>query len=197
MSHSIGQTVHSEAQGRGVAWDVRRGDGPAERFERLYRMHVRAVMGYFARRSREPQAVFDLTADTFVEAIRSFSPSTPAAGHERGWLFAIARRVYAQHCEATARRERAELREGAQQLGEQQLEELLERIDAEREGRHLLRRLAQLPTLEREAVELVDIAGLAPKEAAASLGVSPGTLRVRLFRARARLRKEQTDDEQS
>jgi hypothetical protein len=50
--------------------------------------------------------------------------------------------------------------------------ELLERIDAQREGRELLERCALLPALEREAVELVDLTGLQPKEAARVLGVS-------------------------
>ena len=39
-------------------------------------------------------------------------------------------------------------------------------------------------------IELVDIAGLRPQEAAAALGLAPGTVRMRLLRARARLRKE-------
>ena len=43
---------------------------------------------------------------------------------------------------------------------------------------------------ERAAIELVDLAELTPKEAAAVLGVSRGVLRTRLSRARARLRKE-------
>ena len=38
-------------------------------------------------------------------------------------------------------------------------------------------------------VELVDLAGLQSKEAAQVLGITPGTLRIRLMRARARLRK--------
>ncbi len=67
---------------------------------------------------------------------------------------------------------------------------LAERIDAQSQGRVLLERCAFLPALEREAVELVDVAGLEPKEAARVLEVSAGTLRVRLHRARARLRKE-------
>jgi DNA-directed RNA polymerase specialized sigma24 family protein len=36
---------------------------------------------------------------------------------------------------------------------------------------------------------MVDLAGLRPNEAASVLGVSPGALRMRLMRARARLRK--------
>jgi DNA-directed RNA polymerase specialized sigma24 family protein len=51
-----------------------------------------------------------------------------------------------------------------------------------------------LSRLDRWAVELVDLVGLTPKEAATVLDVSSGALRVRLFRARARLRKESGND---
>jgi hypothetical protein len=68
------------------------------------------------------------------------------------------------------------------------MDELAARIDAQRAGRELLARLARLSAVEREALELVDLAGLTPHEAASVLGVAPGALRVRLFRARRRLR---------
>jgi DNA-directed RNA polymerase specialized sigma24 family protein len=42
-------------------------------------------------------------------------------------------------------------------------------------------------------VELVDIAGLKPKEAATALRLAPGTVRMRLMRARARLRTTTTN----
>jgi RNA polymerase sigma factor (sigma-70 family) len=159
-------------------------------FEVLYRSEVRAVMSFFARRSRNPQTVFDLTADTFVEAMRSFASSPPARGSERPWLYAIARRVYAKHCEGEARRHDAASREDARQiLDSDETDEVAARIDAERAGRDLLEELARLSPLDRETVELVDLAGLTSGEAAAALGVSTGALRVRLFRARARLRK--------
>jgi RNA polymerase sigma-70 factor (ECF subfamily) len=58
----------------------------------------------------------------------------------------------------------------------------------------LLERLRGLSPVDRTAVELVDLAGLTPKEAATALDVSPGALRIRLFRARARLRKEEQHD---
>jgi RNA polymerase sigma-70 factor (ECF subfamily) len=158
-------------------------------FEALYRSEVAGVMAFFARRGRDPQTVFDLTADTFVEAMRSFGSSAPAEGSERPWLFAIARRVYAKHCERAAHRQDAARRDYARQIpDDDETEELAERIDAERAGRQLLEQLARLPALDREAVELVDLAGLTPREAATALGVSPGAMRVRLFRARLRLR---------
>jgi RNA polymerase sigma factor (sigma-70 family) len=165
-------------------------------FELLYRSNVAPVTAFFARRSRDPQVVADLTADTFVEAIKSFGSSPPVRGSERPWLFAIARRVYAKHCARTTRRQDAARRDaGRQILDEDATEQLTARIDAELPGRQLLHALAALSELDREAVELVDLAGLSPKEAAETLGVSPNTLRVRLFRARAKLRKERRADD--
>jgi RNA polymerase sigma factor (sigma-70 family) len=164
-------------------------------FERLYRAEIAAVTGFFARRSRDPQTVADLTADTFVEAITSFGSAPPTRGSERAWLFAIARHVYAKHCERLVRRQDATRRESAARLlDEDETEEIASRIDGEQRGRELLGRLAGLSTVEREAVELVDLADLTPKEAAIALGVSSGALRVRLFRARAQLRKEPRTD---
>ncbi|HEX4431644.1 MAG TPA: sigma factor-like helix-turn-helix DNA-binding protein, partial [Frankiaceae bacterium] len=79
---------------------------------------------------------------------------------------------------------------GHRPLDADEIEELTERIDAEREGAALVQRCAQLPAVERAAIELVDLEGLTPKEAAAALGVSRVAFRQRLSRARSRLRKE-------
>jgi RNA polymerase sigma-70 factor (ECF subfamily) len=78
---------------------------------------------------------------------------------------------------------------GRRELDPDHIGELLTRIDAERAGRRLITELITLPALDRAVIELVYIAGLRPKEAASVLGVSPGAVRMRLMRARARLRK--------
>ncbi len=172
--------------------------GPHKEFEQLYRAHVDAITAYFARRSGDPQTVADLTADAFVQAITSFGSFDPKRGSGRAWLFGIARRVFAGHCEGRSRQHERNTRlAGRRELEPDQVGELLDRIDAERTGRALIAALDALPATDRALVELVDIDGLTAKEAAAALGMSAGAARMRLMRARARLRKktDHTDTE--
>ena len=170
-----------------------RESGPADsavgEFEALYRANVAAVTAYFARRSADPQTVADLTADTFVQAITSFPTFDPRKGTPRAWVLGIARRIYAGHCQAhSQQRSGMERLAGRRELAPDEAGELIDRIDAERAGRALVTGLTTLPAADRAVVELVDLAGLQPAEAAQVLGVAPGTLRMRLMRARARLR---------
>jgi RNA polymerase sigma-70 factor (ECF subfamily) len=165
--------------------------GAAAEFERVYRANVDAVNAYFARRTADPQLVADLTADTFVAVIIHFGSFDPRKGTARSWVFGIARHVYASYCEAYShQQDKLRRLAGRRELDADQVGELLERIDAERAGRDMLAELAALPERDRTVIELVDIAGLRPKEAAAALGLTPGTVRMRLMRTRARLRKQ-------
>jgi RNA polymerase sigma-70 factor (ECF subfamily) len=110
-------------------------------------------------------------------------------GSLRAWLLAIARAVYAQQQEALADgRLVFDRLTGQVSLQHDELEDLVDRIDAECAGRELLERIKRLPELERSAIELVAREGMTSRDAAQVLNISPGALRVRLFRARARLR---------
>jgi DNA-directed RNA polymerase specialized sigma24 family protein len=68
---------------------------PLEEFERVYLRNVDVLMGYFARRCRDPQTVADLTSETFVRAVDGFAGFDPRRGSDRAWLFGIAARVFA------------------------------------------------------------------------------------------------------
>jgi len=164
---------------------------PLEEFEQIYLRNVDVLMGYFARRCRDPHTVADLTSETFLRAVDGFARFDPRRGSERAWLFGIASHVFARHCDQSASdRVAVAWLGGHRTLDEDEIEELTERIDAEREGAALMRRYARLPAVERAAIELVDLEGLTPKEAALVLGVSRVAFRQRLSRARSRLRKE-------
>ena len=63
-----------------------------EAFGVFYDRHVKALLGYFARRTHDPEVAADLTAETFASALvarRRFKPDGPPAA---AWLFAIAAR---------------------------------------------------------------------------------------------------------
>jgi RNA polymerase sigma factor (sigma-70 family) len=165
-------------------------------FEHIYRSNIGIVTAYFARRCADPQTVADLTSETIVQAAGAFGGFDPGKGTARAWLFGIAAHVYARHCAQTASgRDAAARLAGLGDLPVDEIDELADKIDAQHAGRELIERCSQLPALERAAVELVDLDGLTPKEAAAALGVPRGVLRMRLSRARARLRKEQHSHE--
>jgi RNA polymerase sigma-70 factor (ECF subfamily) len=177
-----------------------RGQPPSsllEEFEQVYLRNVDVLMGYFARRCRDPQTVADLTSETFVRAVNGFAGFDSRRGSDRAWLFGIAAHVFAYHCEQSAgRRDAASRLGGYRLLDEDEIEELVGRIDAEREGAALMRHCEQLPAAEWAAIELVDLDGLTPKEAALVVGVSRVAFRKRLSRARSGLRKEhQGNDE--
>ncbi|HTX00085.1 MAG TPA: sigma-70 family RNA polymerase sigma factor [Acidimicrobiales bacterium] len=164
---------------------------PLEEFEQVYRRNVEVLVGYFARRCGDPQTVADLTSETFVRAVGGFAGFDPRRGSDRAWLFGIAAHVFAHHCEQSAARRDTVARLGSRRLLDwDEAEELAERIDAEREGATLLRRAGHLTALERAVIELVDVEGLTPKEAATALGISHVAVRKRLSRARSRMRKE-------
>lgn len=162
---------------------------PAHPFEQTYRATVGPITAYFARRTRDPQLTADLTADTFTAALTSFTTYRPALGSARQWVFGIARRTYAQHLDAERRRHDAvERLSWRRPLQHDEITEVSERIDAEGPGRALLERLAHRPSAEREVAELVLLADLTPREAAAVLGITAGAVRVRLLRVRRALR---------
>jgi RNA polymerase sigma-70 factor (ECF subfamily) len=198
MSTAPGAKVMMRGDSAGLkVASLRRSPGSAlAEFEEIYRRNVEVVMAYFARRCAEPQVVADLTSETFLRAAGTFGSFDPRKGSSRAWLFGIATHVFAWHCSQAANGRVAVARlAGRRPLESDEIEELAGKIDAERTGRELIERCSRLPALERAAVELVDLAGLTPKEAATALGVPRVVLRKRLSRARTRLRKEHQGDE--
>ena len=191
QTKAVAGTIRTRPIAAGVRSGGRSPASPVEQFEQIYRRNVDVLTGYFARRCGEPQTVADLTSETFVRAVDGFATFDPQRGSERAWLFGIATRVFAHHCHQSAGgREMVTRLGGHRDLEEDEIEELAGRIDAEREGAALLQRCRELPAVERAAIELVDLEGLTPREAAASLRVSRVAFRQRLSRARSRLRKE-------
>ena len=152
----------------------------AERFEELFRRHHPAVTAY-ARRRAAGDAADDVVASTFRVAWRRLD-EVPAEALP--WLLAVARNVIA-----------------TQDRGSRRLGALRRRLGHARSGTApppavheaaglVTAALARLPESDREAITLIAWDGLRPAEAAAVLGQTPTAFRVRLHRARCRLRRE-------
>jgi len=158
-------------------------------FEVFYRQNVTLVMRFVARRVADPHAIADLTAEVFLAVIGSAHTYRPSRGSQLAWLYGIARNVIAAERRRAAQERRAAGRLAGRRLADSDdIARLEERIDAESPGRAAYLALAVLPAEERAVLELVAIDELPVKEAAAALGIRPGTARVRLHRARRSVR---------
>ncbi|RBY81945.1 RNA polymerase sigma factor [Blastococcus sp. TF02A-26] len=160
-----------------------------DRFEEAYRTSGSAVLGYALRRCASREDAFDVVAETFAVAWRRRGDLPADAAEVRPWLFGIARL-----CVANAARSRRRAGRLGQRLAEAFAGTPLPDPVALSEGRAGTRELAdalgRLSAEDRELVTLVAWEGLTPAEAAIALGLTPGAARVRLHRARARLRAE-------
>jgi RNA polymerase sigma factor (sigma-70 family) len=162
-----------------------------EAFEAFYREHLPAIRRFVARRVSDPHLAADLTADVFLAAIDTASSYKPDRGVPAAWLHGIARHVVAAEVRRQVTERRAVRRVAARRLLDpDSLARIEERIDAERELRNLYAAIADLPDRDRALLELVAIDGLDLTDAAAALGIKPGTARVRLHRARRRVQAD-------
>ncbi len=166
-------------------------DADPELFELFYREHVEAVQRFVARRVGDPEHAAELTAEIFLAVIDSAHRYRPREGEPRAWLHGIARVVVAKDRRRRGReRVREERFSAAALFDEEDATRMDERLDAAARARDLYAAMDQLPEAERAVLELVALDELTVAEAAAAIGVLPVTARVRLHRARGRLRSE-------
>jgi RNA polymerase sigma-70 factor (ECF subfamily) len=153
------------------------------RFERLYREHAGAVLAYALRRSSSPDDAADAVAETFVVAWRRVNEVADA--DVLPWLYGVARRVLST--QRRSRRRQAALAARAASEPDQLASSPV------RGTSPIFRALAELPEDVREVLMLRAWEGLSSREAAAVLGCSPVAYRIRLHRARGRLRRALTE----
>ncbi len=180
------------ARERGVGADELRwiGSDP-DLFEAFYLEQVEGVQRFVARRVGDRERAADLTAEIFIAAIDSAHRYRPRRGTPRAWLFGIARVLVANDSRRRGReREGQERLRGSALLDEEDAARMDARIDAAAQSRHLYAAMDRLSDTERAVLELVAIDELTVAEAAAAAGVRPVTARVRLHRARRKLRAE-------
>jgi RNA polymerase sigma factor (sigma-70 family) len=161
----------------------------AAAFEELYRRHVGATIRFAARRAERPSDVVDLVAAVWLEVVASLERYEPSRGDTLPWILGIAANLCAVESRRRAREHEVIRRlAGRRIVQEDDFERLEEAIDAVEAAPTIRQGLRDLPPTERAVAELVLLDGLTPAEAAEALGVRSPAARMRLARARRKLR---------
>ncbi len=152
------------------------------RFRAIYQADFAAVLGYALRRTNRAEDAADVVAETFLVAWRRFD-DVPPLGESRLWLYAVARRVLANH-------RRGERRRSA--LGEALARDLVGVCEDPRPSdlEPLARAWADLREADRDILGLAAWEGLSGDRLAAVVGCSRTAAKLRLHRARRRFAKE-------
>jgi RNA polymerase sigma factor (sigma-70 family) len=159
-------------------------------FRDVYERYAARIYGYHLRRSGDPHAAHDLTAETFAQAWLSRSLFCDDANVSSSpWLYGIARHVLL----VSVRRRRVE--QGARdRLGiliRADREAVREPDDTWLEG--LDEALSSLPEAQQDAIRLRIVDDLTYDEAASRLDTSAEVVRSRVSRGLSSLRKHLFD----
>src|SRR5690348_10202663 len=139
--------------------------------------HTAAVLAYALRRTSRDDAA-DVVAETFLVAWRRLDDVDEQS--ELPWLYAVARRVLLSQRRATRRQ---------QAIAERVAAAFPEPPETPPGSPRLLEALTSLSEAEREVLMLAAWEELSSSEAARVVGCSATAYRIRLHRARRRLRE--------
>lgn len=165
-----------EQESEATDWDrALAGDGEA--FGRIFDRHRDRVLRHGRRLAPTFADADDLVAITFLEAWRRRTAVRVVDGSVLPWLLVTATNV-ARNLRRSAARYSA----------------LLDRLPpgehagdpADLAARGVVEQLSELPLADRQVLVLCVLEGYSERDAAAALGVAPGTVKSRLSRARRR-----------
>lgn len=148
----------------------------SEQFEALFHDTRAPLLAYLDRRVA-PEDAADLLADLYLVAWRKRA-DLPAANEQRLWLFGVARRLVAEHRRVSVSRVEVP----------HEVDVLIDTAGrSDRREVAVRQALELLSEVDRELITLTTWERLTTAEAARVLGITAGTARVRLHRARVRL----------
>ena len=154
----------------------------AQAVEMLYHAYQRPLAAYLARLVDDREAAEDLCQDTFFKALRCWHQHDPAA-NPVAWLYRIATNTAYDYLRRRRRARIAPLVAAEELAGACLLERNVDSCEPVRDA------LAQLPEHYRAPLLMQVYAGHSTNEIAERLGCTPDAVKMRLLRARARLRQ--------
>jgi RNA polymerase sigma-70 factor (ECF subfamily) len=157
-----------------------------EAFAVLYRRYERPLLGFFVRRTRQPELAADLAAETFAAALMVLRRDGGLDGQFAPWLFGVARNKLADSWRRGAVEDDARRRLAMEPVT--LTDAALDEIDAFGDDARLVELVAGLPADQRDAVvarivEEDDYASIAER-----LKISEMVVRKRVSRGLATLR---------
>lgn len=154
----------------------------------MYDEHVVAVHAFVARRIGRDGAA-DVVSEVFRIAIERRDAFDPERGSVRAWLYGIAANVLRHHWRSEQRRLRAIGRLGVDATAPDDSDATIVRLDADEDAARLLDAITRLDPVDRDLVTLVAWEGASYADVATALSMPIGTVRSRLHRIRAGLRR--------
>jgi RNA polymerase sigma-70 factor (ECF subfamily) len=163
--------------------------GDPEAFTELYRRHAEDLLRYFARRTLDPEAAAELTAETFAQAYASRATYRDQGVNGVAWLYGVARHQLGRffrrgRVDGAAR---AKLGMPLRELPPDDYERIEDLIDLAPIRKALVDALETLSADQREALRLHVIDGLTYTEVARRLSCTEANARQRVSRGLRRL----------
>jgi RNA polymerase sigma-70 factor (ECF subfamily) len=149
----------------------------------LYEQHGGALLAYAIRVMGDRMAAEDVLQETLLRAWRHSATLDESAGSIRGWLFTVARNVMTDAARARAARPR----EVAQTP--ELTPTIRDHADTVVDSVVALEALARLSYEQRSVLVQIYLEGRSVAEAAARLGIPPGTVKSRTHNAMKALRR--------
>lgn len=152
-----------------------------------YELHGRAIYNYFRFLGATPDSADDLTAETFLRAVRAESRFDPSRAAPRTWLCRIAQNVWRDDLRRARVRRHVPIAAHRDLVTDAPSPE--ERLLWEEQVTALLSAVAELPAADQELIGLRYGSDLESGAIGEMLGLGEGAVRMRLHRALKRLRQ--------
>jgi RNA polymerase sigma factor (sigma-70 family) len=169
-------------------WSQAAGGG-GHAFGALFDRHAKAVYNHCFRLTASWAEAEDHLQATFLLAWRKRAEVRLERESALPWLLTVATNVVRNEQRSLTRRLKNLRRVGEERPVPDHADRVAERLDDQRQMKVLLDAVAKLPRNEREALALCVWSEVSYADAAAALGITEGSVRARVSKARSRLQQ--------
>jgi len=152
-------------------------------FNRFYKENKQGLFGYFLRRTGD----YDLAADMMQESFEKYFKRYGGREANRSLLYTIGRNTLIDHIRR--QRPHTPYDEKTHGRNQDQSRDMEQSFLVKEESRHVLAAFGKLDKHESDLLGLVVSSGLSYREIAEITGISHSNVKVKVHRARAKLRQ--------